>query len=88
MFYQDGDIKGEVRATARRNVPADECPQDTVCVIEYLQSEGKGYGVNLGLEYEVKPWFVVVGEVVYHHANWFERSNNETAANVNFEFRF
>lgn len=88
LFYQDGDIKGEIRARAIRNVPTDECPEGQKCVVEYINSDGKAYGLNLGLEYEIKRWFVVTGEVVYHHAKWFERSNGETAANVNLEFRF
>jgi hypothetical protein len=45
-------------------------------------------GVSIALEYAFTHWFAITGEAVYKSMNWFDRSESETAANVNFEFRF
>lgn len=88
VFYQDGDLDGEILGRASSEQTSQACAGDNICQIESFEGSGQGYGANIGLEYEVTSWFVVAGEVVYHHAKWFDRTNSETAANVNLEFRF
>ncbi|MEO2267424.1 outer membrane beta-barrel protein [Pseudoalteromonas sp. YIC-656] len=88
LFYQDGDVEGEIRSALSTEVSPQRCTESDICQIEYFGGDGKGYGANLGLEYEFTSWFVVAAEVVYHHAKWFDRTNSETAANLNLEFRF
>jgi len=50
--------------------------------------DGHNAGVSIALEYAFTHWFAITGEAVYKSMNWFDRSESETAANVNFEFRF
>ena len=88
VFYQDGDIKGKIYLTPKEFLSYDQCTPSSGCSIERFGGSGKGYGANLGLEYEILPWLVFAGEVVHHNAKWFNRSNNESAANIGLEFRF
>lgn len=88
LFYQDGDVSGKTYITPRDIENYSLCDENDPCVIEYFNSDGKAYGANLGLEYQIKPWFVISGELVHHKARWFNRNSNQTGANVNFEFRF
>ena len=87
LFYQDGDVRGQTYITPRDIENYSLCDDNDPCIIEYFNSDGKAYGANLGLEYEIKPWFVISGELVHHKAQWFDRNSSQTGANVNFEFR-
>lgn len=88
LFYQDGDARGQTYITPRDIENYSLCNENDPCVIEHFSSDGKAFGANLGLEYQIKPWFVISGELVHHNAQWFNRRSNQTGANVNFEFRF
>lgn len=93
VFYQDGDIDGKYYLTESYDDVNNEqinpgCGYDRTCVGSHFTDKGKAYGASLALEYEFLTWLVLTGELVHHKADWFNRSNNETGANVNLEFRF
>jgi hypothetical protein len=93
VFYQKGDVDGQYEL--REYVDPDTdiklnegCGIEIDCITSQFDDDGYGYGVNLAFEYEVWSWFAITGELVYHNANWFNRSQSETASNVSLEFRF
>ncbi|MFY8352302.1 hypothetical protein AAEU29_17305 [Pseudoalteromonas sp. SSM20] len=93
VFYQDGDIDGKYYLLESYDDVNHEqvnqgCGYDKTCVGARFSDTGKAYGASLALEYEFLTWLVLTGEIVHHRADWFNRSNNETGANVNLEFRF
>lgn len=93
VFYQNGDVDGKYylfeHYDVEQNVTINEgCGWNKTCVASYFSDKGNAYGLSLALEYEVLTWLAVTGEVVHHRAEWFERTNNETGAHFNVEFRF
>ncbi len=93
VFYQNGKIDGTYYLTERYDADVGDyidhgCDIERRCVSSHFSDNGDAFGVSLTMEYEISRWLVVSGEVVYHQANWFNRNNSETGANVNLEFVF
>ena len=93
VFYQNGDVDGtyyllEGYDSVHNETTHVGCGRDKTCIKGNFSDKGRAYGVSLALEYELLTWLALTGEVVHHRADWFERTNNETAANLNVEFRF
>jgi hypothetical protein len=93
VFFQKGDVEGSYKLIEYYDSAIDMtvnegCGISRDCFTTGISDNGHAYGANLALEYEIWRWFAITGEVVYHKANWFDRSNAETTGNVNLEFRF
>ncbi|MDK9682297.1 hypothetical protein [Pseudoalteromonas shioyasakiensis] len=94
IFYQKGTIDVDYTQMYYRTEEGDvflsgacsDTPEQ--CLDFSADYDGHNAGVSIALEYAFTHWFAITGEAVYKSMNWFDRSESETAANVNFEFRF
>ncbi|QTL35462.1 hypothetical protein [Pseudoalteromonas viridis] len=81
VFYQNGEIDGHYY------IP-DYSSCTRTCKTDPINSDGNNYGVSLALEYAFTRHLFGTLEVTRHHADWFNRTQSKSTANINIGYRF
>lgn len=93
LYYQSGELSGsnylrEYTSSTGEVINPGCTGRVANCIVSTFEEDGDNIGANVALEYSWTNWLAITGEVAVNKAEWFDRDNTQTAANVNIEFRF